>query len=172
MRIHFGAGRHILPGYFNADAVQHPNAERPLDMVYEMRFDGAILVQPMPLDDGCAEELFAAHVIEHFARYEVDAVIGEWKRLLQPGGRLILELPNLEACARNLLAGARPQMCMFGIYGDESWKSPYMLHKFGYTPATLSALLAEHGFTNIQVLPPQTHGAKVKRDMRVEAIKQ
>lgn len=170
MRIHFGAGKKILPGFFNVDAIQAPDCAA-LDLVYEMRFENGALVEPMPLQDGCAEELHAMHVVEHFYRYDVDAVLEEWKRVLQQGGKLVLELPNLEACARNLLAGARPQMCMFGIYGDESWKSPYMTHRFGYTPATLSALLAEHGFTKIQVLPPQTHKARVNRDMRLEAIR-
>lgn len=171
MKINFAAGRQTLEGYFNVDAVQHPDATKPLDLVYEMRFDNCDLIEKMPLPDECADELFAAHVLEHFYRYDVDAVLAEWKRLLKIGGRLILELPNLEACARNLLAGMRPQMCMFGIYGDESWKSPYMIHRFGYTPTTLSGILADHGFKKIQVLPPQTHKRRVNRDMRVEAVK-
>ena len=46
-----------------------------------------------------------------------------------------------------------------------------MCHRWGYTPATIAALLQESGFANIRVLPPATHGAKANRDMRVEAVK-
>ncbi len=171
MRIHFACGRQVLPGFYNIDAVRHPNAPRDPELLFEMRFADGQLIEQIPLADGCADEFHAMHILEHFYRYDVDAVLREWKRLLRVGGRLVLELPNLEACARNLLAGMRPQMCMFGIYGDESWKSPYMIHRHGYTPTTLSGLLAEHGFSKIQVLPPQTHRARANRDMRLEAVK-
>jgi predicted SAM-dependent methyltransferase len=170
MRIHFGAGKHVLPGFFNVDAVQHPKA-RPLDLLYELRFQGGKLIEPMPLPDGCADELHSYHVIEHFFRYDVDAVVAEWRRVLRAGGRLVLELPNLEAACRNLLAGMRDQMGMWPIYGDWSHGSPYMMHKHGYTPTTITGLLADHGFQKIAVLAPQTHMCRENRDMRVEAVK-
>lgn len=171
MKIHYGAGKHVLDGYLNIDAVQDPKASRELDLIFEMRFDRGRLVEKTPLEDGCADELFAAHVVEHFHRYDVDAVIAEWKRLLKIGGRLILELPNLEAACRNLLAGMRDQMSMWAIYGDPGHGSPYMCHRWGWTPQTITALLADHGFTKIALLPPQTHRARANRDMRVEAIR-
>lgn len=171
LKIHFACGKHVMDGWYNMDAVRHPAAKRDPELLFEMRFKDGELVERIPLKDGCAEELFAAHIIEHFARYDVDAVVAEWKRLLRQGGRLILELPNLEAACRNLLAGMSDQMAMFPIYGDAGWKSPYMLHKYGYTPKTITALLAFHGFDNITLLPPVTHRARANRDMRVEAVK-
>lgn len=171
MRINYCCGRQVLDGFYNVDAVISEHAPRPPELIFELRFADCELVEQTPLPDGCAEELQAMHVIEHFARYDVDAVVREWKRLLSSGGKLILELPNIEAAARNLLAGMQDKMTMFPLYGDASWKSPYMLHKYGYTPKTISALLAFHGFAQIQILPPQTHMRRVNRDMRVEAIK-
>jgi predicted SAM-dependent methyltransferase len=171
MKIHFACGRQVLDGFYNIDAIRHPNAPRDPELIFEMRFDGGKLVEQMPLGDGSADEFHAFHILEHFYRYDVDAAIEEWKRLLRSGGRMVLELPNLEAACRNLLAGMRDQMCMWPLYGDPSWGSPYMIHRWGYTPTTITGLLAEHGFTKIQVLPPQTHKARANRDMRVEAVK-
>lgn len=171
MRINFACGRQVLDGFYNIDAVEHSKAERPPELLFELRFADGKLVEQIPLADGCATELHAMHVTEHFYRYDVDAVIEEWKRLLQVGGRLVLELPNIEAAARNLLAGMNDQMCMWPLYGDPSWKSPYMIHRWGYSPKTITALLAEHGFKKIQILPPQTHNCRANRDMRVEAIR-
>jgi hypothetical protein len=171
MRIHFACGKHVWDGFYNVDAVRHPSAKRDPELLFEMRFEDGALVEQLPLADGCATELHAMHIIEHFYRYDVDAVIDEWKRLLAIGGKLILELPNLEAACRNLLAGMSDQMSMWPLYGDPGWKSPYMIHRWGYSPKTIHSLLAFHGFDKITLLPPVTHRARANRDMRVEAVK-
>lgn len=172
MRINYGCGRRVLAGWTNVDAIVNPKATRAPEVLHALTFnaDGSI-VEPTPLSDACADELMAAHVIEHFAEWEAPFVMLEWKRLLKVGGKLILELPNIEAAARNLLAGMEPQMWRFPFYGDGSHKDPYMLHRFGYTPKSIKALVAEAGFERIALLPPQTHGPRPNRDMRVEAFK-
>ncbi len=98
-------------------------------------------------------------------------VLLEWKRMLKSGGRLTLELPNIEAAARNLLAGMKPQMWAFPFYGDGSHKDEFMTHRYGYTPKTIRVLVEGAGFRDVQILPPQTHGPRPNRDMRVEAMK-
>lgn len=123
------------------------------------------------IEDGKAQIVMANHLIEHFFRWEVEDILAEWYRLLKPGGQLILELPNLEHACRNLLAGSTDQMSMWPIYGDWGHKDPYMMHKHGYTPKTIKALVDLCGFKKVQILPPQTHGRRANRDMRVEAIK-
>lgn len=171
MKINVACGKQTWDGYFCVDAVRHPKATRDLDLVHAFEFDVDRLVNPLPLEDGCAEEVCAFHFIEHVREYEAPALLREFHRLLKSGGTLILELPNIEAAARNLLAGMPPQMCWFAFYGDASHRDPYMLHQFGYTPATIRALLVECGFIKVQLKPPQTHGARANRDMRVEARK-
>lgn len=163
MKLNLGAGKMVLDGFINIDIQQNPKAKRPLDIISDVR--------SIPLNDECADEVHAYHLVEHFARYEANDLIAEWKRLLKPGGILVLELPNLEAACRNLLAGMNDQMSMWPIYGDWNHRDPYMLHKHGYTPKTIKALLVECGFTDIRILPPQTHGRRANRDMRVEARK-
>lgn len=171
MKINFACGRQVLDGFYNVDAVRSELAERDPELLFELRFEQGELVERLPLADGCADELHAMHIVEHFFRYDVDAVVAEWKRLLKPGGLLVLELPNIEAAARNLLAGMADNMTMFPLYGDPSWKSPYMCHRYGYSPITIRQLLEDHGFVKIKILPPQTHRRRANRDMRVEAIR-
>lgn len=163
MRLNLGCGKMVLDGFVNIDIQQNPKAKRPLDILADVR--------NVPLQDECADEVHAYHVIEHFYRFDVDAAVAEWKRLLKDGGLLVLELPNIEACARNLLAGLDDQMCMWGFYGDPSHKDKFMCHPWGYTPKSIRQLLADGGFKDIRILPPQTHGRRVNRDMRVEARK-
>lgn len=171
MLINFGCGKQVLDGWFNVDAVRHPKAPRAPDLLYAMSFYDGVLDEQMPLKAGCADALQAMHVIEHFYRYDVSAVLKEWRRVLKVGGRLILELPNLEQACKNLLDGMDDQMCMWPIYGDWGHGDPYMMHRHGYTPKTIMALLNEHDFRKITMQPPQTHGRRLNRDMRVEAVK-
>lgn len=174
IRINYGCGRRIAEGegWINVDAVVNPKAPRAPEVLHALEFnaDGSV-VAGTPLDDECADELHAMHVIEHVREYEAPYVMLEWKRLIKKGGRLVLELPNIEAASRNLIAGMRPQMWQFAFYGDGSTKDPYNLHKFGYTPSSIRQLVEGAGFKNVQIMPPQTHGPRPNRDMRVEAVK-
>lgn len=172
MRVNFGCGRRVLDGWFNVDAVLSPRAPRAPELLHAVTFkrDGAI-ANPLPLADGCADELQALHVVEHVCAWEAPALVGEWRRLLKSGGQLILELPDIEKAAQNLLRGRGDQWCMWPFYGDPSHRDPWMTHRWGYTPVTIMDLVAECGFVEIKVLPPQTHGPRPDRDMRVEARK-
>jgi predicted SAM-dependent methyltransferase len=170
VKVNFGSGKKPIEGYCNIDAVSREGCEP--DLIYAMEFDAAgSLIAPIPLDDECADELMAAHVIEHFYAWEAPIVIAEWKRLLKSGGLLVLELPNLELAARNLLDGRKDNMTMWPLYGDPTHVDPYMCHRWGYTPKTIRALLTDAGFDKIRFKDPQTHMKRADRDMRVEARK-
>ena len=171
MKLNIACGKQTWPGYYCVDAVPNPKASRPLDLIHAFTFKSEQLENPLPIEDGAATELHNYHFIEHVYRWEAPALVSEFYRLLASGGRLFMELPDLEKSARNLLKGKKDQMCMWGLYGDPSWKDPYMCHRWGYTPATIKELLEDAGFNHIKLLPPKTHGRRVDRDMRVEAIK-
>lgn len=172
MKINFGCGKRVLDGFFNIDAVVNPGAKRNPELIFALDFDadGSVREQ-IPLEDGCSDYVQAMHVIEHFYFWQASSVLAEFRRLLKPGGKLVMELPDIEKAARNLLKGDTDQMSMWPLYGDWSHKDPYMMHRHGYTPATITDLLLQAGFRNIQTLPPQTHGRRHNRDMRAEAVK-
>jgi predicted SAM-dependent methyltransferase len=171
MRINLGCGKSILAGFFNIDAQANPEGKSP-DLVFAMSFDrNGDLIEKIRLENGCAEELHAMHIIEHVQAWEAPAFLAECKRLLKPRGKLILELPNIRLACENFLAGLPDQMGMWPLYGDWNHKDPYMMHKHGYTPESIMALLRAAGFTGITHLAPQTHGARLNRDMRIECIK-
>ena len=171
MKINFACGKQTWPDYYCIDAQQHPKATRSLDLVHAFEFDDVELANPLPLTDGCADEVHAYHFIEHVYQWEAPAVIREFARLLRPGGLLVLECPNLEAACKNLLKGAGDQLCMWPLYGDPGHRDPFMCHRWGYTPASLQHLVEAQGFTRAKHLPPRTHGARINRDMRLEAVK-
>lgn len=128
-------------------------------------------LREIALPDDYADEAQAIHVIEHFFRWDALDVLREWRRVLKPGGLLVLELPDLAKCCRNFLkdGGEKPRRSLWGLYGDPNYRNELMTHRFGYTPASLAALLREAGFVKIKHRPPAYHMAD--RDMRLEAKK-
>ena len=127
-----------------------------------------------PFASDSADEVLAVHVVEHFWRWEVVDVLKEWLRVLKPGGRMILECPNLISACEELLknpeAGAGPgtegQRTMWVFYGDPAWKDPLMCHRWNYTPQSLGAIMTEAGLVNIRQEPAQ-YKLREPRDMRM-----
>ena len=170
MRLNIGCGRHVLDGWTNIDVQRSPLAKRPPEILCDAK--------TIPLPGECADEIQAIHLWEHFYLWECDALLAEWRRLLKPGGTLVLELPNLVKCAQNIvddrMKGGKDvdQLGMWGLYGDPREKDPYMCHRWAWSPKTLRKFLQERGFRDAREHPTQWHPAgREHRDMRIEAIK-
>ena len=52
--------------------------------------------QRITMPDGCIEEIRASHVLEHIARAETLPTLKEWRRVLKPGGRLFVAVPDFD----------------------------------------------------------------------------
>jgi SAM-dependent methyltransferase len=170
MRLNIGCGARVLDGFTNCDIQANPNAPRPPEILCDAK--------SIPLPDGCAVEVRAIHVFEHFYRWECESVLAEWRRLLRPGGLLVLELPNLVKCCENYLSGRKrggkdpDQLARWGIYGDPRTGDKFMCHPWGWSPEELAAFLRANGFTRVEEKPTQFHPAgRNHRDMRLEARK-
>jgi len=164
MKLNIGAGHRRIPGYTGIDAVERPGA------------DIIATADKIPLGDGCCDEILAVHLLEHMFPWEAPRALAEWHRLLQPGGLLVLELPNLLKCCENVLAnrvdfGKHPdQLGMWGLFGDNRTEDPFMMHRWAYSPATLTALLQACGFVKVREEVTHFHPAgRANRDMRLTA---
>jgi 2-polyprenyl-3-methyl-5-hydroxy-6-metoxy-1,4-benzoquinol methylase len=102
----------------------------------------ADLNEPLPLPEHSFDFVVAVEIIEHLENPR--AVAREWRRLLKPGGVLVMSTPNVE-CIRSLLALVfRGHFLPF----TEPW---YPAHITPLTAADVHRVLAEAGFANVQV---------------------
>lgn len=163
MRLHIGCGKKYLEGFTNTDVQAIPGARAP-----DVLCDAASL----PFADGSADELMAIHVFEHFFIFEArKRVLPEWRRVLKPGGKLVLEMPDVVKSAKNLIAGMGDQWSMWGLYGNQTLEDPYMAHRWGWCFKTIKPELENAGFVSVVERKPQWHGGRENRDFRVEAFK-
>lgn len=170
VRLNLGCGDKILPGYINVDVAKNRQGKKP-DLCCDIR-------DLTPIPSNFADEVLTVHVIEHFYRWEVESVLREWIRVLKPGGKLIIECPDLENAAREFLlnsavasmGGVEGQRSMWVFYGDPSWRDPLMIHRWGYTPASLVSVLSSVGLVNVQ-REKAVYKLGEPRDMRVVGIK-
>ena len=170
MKLNLGCGDKIIEGYVNVDVVESRLGKKP-DVICDLH-------ALTPFEDASADEIMAIHVVEHFWRWEVVDILKEWTRVLKPGGKMVLEAPNLiSACQAVLvdpdqasLPGLEGQRSMWVLYGDPRWQDPLMVHRWGYTPRSLAQVMHQAGLTELRQEPAQFK-LREPRDMRITGVK-
>ncbi len=148
VRLNLGCGTDRREGYINVDAYVE---------TADLRMD----VFDLPLETGSVDEIVSSHMLEHLGKYEVPKALAEWHRVLKDGGRIQLNLPDLEWMAQHWLD--QPEAERWGwtldaLYGLQTHAGEH--HKTGFTVARVEQLLSEAGFGRAVVTSTWSHGVK------------
>lgn len=137
----------------------------------ELRLDIDTLVQPdfvasttdmSVVTSSSVQALYSSHNLEHLFVSEVPKALAEFKRVLEPGGFALITLPDLRAAAERVLrdeqelplyhSPAGPINALDMIYGYAPFVeggNNFMLHKTGFTAASLQRTLTRAGFERV-----------------------
>jgi SAM-dependent methyltransferase len=98
---------------------------------------------------GPFDALFCCHALEHLYPHEVPRALGEFHRVLKPGGVAVVVVPDLEGvpATDDVLPGA----LVTGLhlyYGDASQieQRPHMAHHSGFVADSLRSVMEAAGF--------------------------
>ena len=140
-KLNLGCGQDIKQGYVNAD-IRKLNG---VDIVVDME-------KPLPFQNEEFDEVLMKDSMEHVSWRNIEQLINEVHRILKKGGKLIIQCPDLEEIAKqvilnpdfkfNELEGYKA--ISFWVYGEQNY--PENTHKSGFTKPALRKLLESHGF--------------------------
>lgn len=90
MKLELGSGYDPTPGFVHVDL--NPNAPD---------VDKVAAAWPLDwVDDGAVTEIRAVDVLEHISYRDSTAVLIDWVRVLAPGGRLFVQVPDADEIMR------------------------------------------------------------------------
>lgn len=112
--------------------------------------------------DASADAIFAAHLLEHLPEAGLLETLLHWRKLLKPGGRLLLHVPDIHVAAQWIAEGrgcavmyyapsdgepqaVRPLDLIYGCAAMSAGEE-LMCHRTGFTCSTLGWWLGQAGF--------------------------
>jgi predicted SAM-dependent methyltransferase len=135
-------------------------------------------VERLKLPTASAHTIYTSHTLEHLPRFWALPTLREWHRVLRPGGRLYVLVPDLEALCRLYLArlsqyddpAARTAVDLSRdiMFGGQTNKYDY--HYGGYSRPQLSRLLHEAGFSAVEPFDRKALDWAPFRDAGYDAI--
>ena len=197
-KLHCGCGFVLLPGWVNIDLRSWPQhiasgsglrlSRRP-DLYADLR-------EGLPFEDEAATHVYSNNFLEHLRREEALRHLRESFRVLEPGGRIRIVVPDVALYAKAYVDGD------LGFFEDVAAASPYWpswcrtplehlltishgseelgwIHRWGYDYDTLAAHLGARGFRDVRRQAigesddPQLRGidGEPKACLAVEAMK-
>lgn len=155
MKIIFGCNNNCVEGYVTLNLFD--SIETKID------------VKNLELQDGSINEIMSINVFERFSPHESLAIIKEWYRVLEYGGKLVIELPDILKICRSFESANKSEKyqllnCMYGT--DLGFHFPCL---FGWYDEIIFEHLYFSGFRDIRKKEPKFN--YLKHNMRIECFK-
>ena len=150
VRLNLGCGHVPLDGYLNVDRRALPG----VDIVAE--------IDKLPFGPGEVDEIFSAHLVEHFPQEQVRReLLPYWISLLKPNGEFHAIVPDADGMIKAYAAGEYPFERLREVtFGSQDYDGDFHFNML--TAASLSAMLTEAGLTDIAVIAENRENAGCK----------
>jgi hypothetical protein len=162
--LHVGCGPRTagkLPPEFSEDKWR----EVRLDIDQDAQPDIVASITDMrAVADSTVTALWSSHNLEHLRFHEVSVALGEFYRVLKPGGAAMIMVPDFQAACEEVAKGniegalyespAGPICARDMIFGHPAFVAAgndFQCHRTGFSQDTLGKALAAAGFINVTV---------------------
>jgi SAM-dependent methyltransferase len=122
-------------------------------------------ITDIPLMDKTVEAIYSSHNLEHVADHELPVVLSEFYRVLKPGGKVIIEVPDVLSVAQAIpsvgLDGIlyespagpiSPADVLYGLRSATGRGNGFYAHRTGFTEDTLRSSLTKARFQGVSVV--------------------
>ena len=148
MKLHLGCGKRFLEGFIHVDIANFPHIDHYAS-VENLSF----------LGDGVVDEIYSSHTLEYFDRSVVKNVLTEWLRVLKPGGKLYLTVPDFDSLISIYRKTGSLEKIIGPLFGR--WENPGItvpiFHKTTWNHEDLVSVFNEVGFSGIESFDPVTY---------------
>ena len=120
----------------------------------------------LPFRDSTVDTIWSSHSLEHVSIYKVNQSLKEWHRVLKPGRRVIVQVPNFDYVAKYWLTGPDRAWAEAMVFGTQSDDGQY--HKCAFTAASIRADLEAAGFEVKRVEMRWTHNQETLQAVAVK----
>ena len=154
LRLNIGGGDVQIPGFINVDRKTGGEA------------------YPLAYPDESVDEIRASHILEHFPQAEEQKIVNEWVRVLKPGGRIRISVPDATKLGEMLTGERNSPISPFRfVYGGQTDENDY--HKNGFNYGGLHILLQRAGLVSIQEWKSDIQGeaASLAISLNLEGLK-
>lgn len=138
LKLNLGCGHVPLDGYVNVDQRELPGVDVVAD------------AGDLPFEPGSVQEVFSAHVLEHFPQEQLRRLLPYWRSLIRPAGTFRAVVPDGEAMLAGIAARTVPfEHFRMVLFGAQEYEGDF--HYNLLTPDSLSGLLTEAGFSEPRI---------------------
>lgn len=141
LRLHLGCGENYFEGYINIDFP--PEAHTVMSVKADVYQD----ITQLQFPSESVDEIRLHHVFEHFNRVTSLALLIRWSEWLKIGGKLHIETPDIEGCAKIITSNSsfsQKQAIIRHLFGSHEAKWAY--HLDGWSAEKFKIILAKLGF--------------------------
>jgi predicted SAM-dependent methyltransferase len=139
VKYHLGCGSHYLEGYLNVDFPPDNH-----NVNHDIKVD--LYANIMEMEFQACEEIRSHHFFEHFNYFDTFVLLFKWTTHLQLEGKLIIDVPDLEALCQAYLSANTETKFLVARYLFGSHEANWAYHINGWSENTLTYILTELGY--------------------------
>ncbi len=172
VRLNLASGtdlRDPAQGWVNLDICKRwPTNPRDCEIVWDARSN------KIPFGAASVDEIVAGYLLLHVPYEHHEPLVAEMFRVLKPGGRLEVGEVDMPVAMQRWIADPYDQSARDMVFGEQgnvhgAEFADYDKHCAGHSEATLRALLARHGFAQVERV--KIHAAEVWYELTMRAVK-
>jgi len=149
-KLHLGSGARKLKGFYSIDI----NPEAMPDYIGD--------ISSLPhIASGSVLEIYTSHALEYFDNFEVEMILGEWRRILSPEGNLFIAVPDFDSLVQIYNQTKSLSTIIGPLFGRWRVNDSFIYHRSTWTFESLKEVLLKSGFTSVKKYSPVDYLEKI-----------